>query len=71
MPSERVINHLRELAQVARTLQEEETAPEAKVMMAKLAADYEASASRLEQKTSTDRQAEMGNDAGSRASDRG
>jgi DNA-binding ferritin-like protein len=67
MPSERVINHLRELAQVARTLQEEETALEAKVMMAKLAADYEASASRAEQEISTDRQAVMRNEGGSRA----
>jgi hypothetical protein len=71
MPSERVINHLRELAQVARALQEEETAPEAKVMLAKLEADYEASASRIERETDPGHQAVTRNHAGARTSDRG
>jgi DNA-binding ferritin-like protein len=49
MPSERAISHLRELAQVARVLEEEATVPDARQMMAKLAADYEASARRIEE----------------------
>jgi hypothetical protein len=46
MASDRVIDHLRGMAGVARELAEEAATPESRHMMLKLAADYEAMALR-------------------------